>query len=37
MDEAATLPRAGLPSNGRKACQAGDRLGVEAAEFRYLG
>ena len=37
LDEAATLSRAGLPSNERKACPAGDRLGVEAAELRYLG
>ena len=37
LDEAATLPRAGLPSHGREACQAGDRLGVEAAELRHLG
>ena len=33
---AAALPRAGLPSHGREACQAGDRLGVEAAECRHL-
>ena len=37
LDEAAALPGAGLPSNGREACQAGDRLGVEAAELRHLG
>ena len=37
LDEAAALPSAGLPSNGREACQAGDPLGIEAAEFRHLG
>ena len=26
-----------MPSHGLEACQAGDRLGVEAAEFRHLG
>ena len=37
LDEAAALPSAGLPSHGREVCQAGDRLGGEAAELRYLG
>ena len=37
LDDAAALPGTGLPSHGREACQAGDRLGVEAAEFRHLG
>ena len=37
LDEAAALPGAGLPSHGREACQAGDRLGVEATELRHLG
>ena len=37
LDDAAALPGAGLPSHGREACQAGDRLGVEAAELRHLG
>ena len=36
-DEAAALPGARLARDRRETRQAGDRLGVEAAEFRHLG
>ena len=37
LDEAAALPGAGLARDRGETGQAGNRLGIEAAEFRHLG